>query len=84
MGALLKNINSKAAKETMRLAKSKYSELAKMSQQELDQISSSPMIKLRASIEELKAAAAPLGALFSDVAAKIVSFTTPIVSFFCQ
>lgn len=84
MGALLKNINSKAAKETMRLAKANTSELAKMSQQELDQISSSPMIKLRASIEELKAAAAPLGALFSDVAAKIVSFATPIVSFFAN
>ena len=84
MGALLKNINSKAAKETMRLAKANTSELAKMSQQELDQISSSPMIKLRASIEELKAAAAPLGALFSDVAAKIVSFATPIVKFFAN
>ncbi len=84
MGALLKNINSKAVKETMRLAKAGNAELAKMSEQELGQISDSPMIKLRASIEELKAAAAPLGALFSDIAAKIVSFATPVVSFFAN
>lgn len=84
MGALLKNINSKAVKETMRLAKAGNAELAKMSEQELGQISDSPMIKLRASIEELKAAAAPLGALFSDIAAKIISFATPIVSFFAN
>jgi TP901 family phage tail tape measure protein len=84
MGALLKNINSKAVKETMRLAKAGNAELAKMSEQELGQISDSPMIKLKASIEELKAAAAPLGALFSDIAAKVISFATPVVSFFAN
>lgn len=82
MGALLKNINSKAVKETMRLAKAPASELAKMSEQELSQISESPMIKLRKSIEELKAAAAPLGAVLSDIGAKVISFITPMVSFF--
>ena len=84
MGALLKNINSKAAKETMAMAKAGRQELARMSQQELDQISASPMIKLRASIEELKAAAAPLGALFSEIAASLVGFATPVVKFFAN
>jgi TP901 family phage tail tape measure protein len=84
MGALLKNINSKAVKETMKMAKAGAGELAKMSAQELSQISDSPMIKLRASIEELKAAAAPLGALFSDIGAKIISGITPVVDFFAN
>lgn len=82
MGALLKNINSKAAKETMKLAKTNAGELARMSNQELSQISDSPMIKLKAAIEGIKAAAAPLGAVLSDIAAKIVNIATPIVSFF--
>lgn len=82
MGALLKNINSKAVKETMRLATANSAELAKMSSQELEQISDSPMIKLKASIEELKVAAAPLGALFSDIGAAILKIATPVVSFF--
>ena len=84
MGALLKNINSKAVRETLKMAKASPGELAKMSQQELSQISDSPMIKLKASIEELKAAAAPLGALFSDIAAKIISAVTPVVEFFAN
>lgn len=84
MGALLKNINSKAAKETMKMAKANRAELAKMSQQELSQISESPMIKLKAAIEEVKAAAAPLGAALSDIGAKILSFVTPVVSFFAN
>ena len=84
MGALLKNINSKAVRETMKMAKASPGELAKMSEAELGQIADSPMIKLRKSIEELKAAAAPLGALFSDIGAKIISFATPIVNFFAK
>ena len=82
MGALLKNINSKAVKETMKMAKAAPEELAKMSAQELSQISDSPMIKLRASIERLKAAAAPLGAVLSDIGAKVIGFVTPMVEFF--
>lgn len=84
MGALLKNINSKAVKETMKMAKASPGELAKMSQAELNQISDSPMIKLKKSVEELKAAAAPLGALFSDIAAKVISLATPVVKFFAD
>lgn len=84
MGALLKNINSKAVRETMKMAKASPGELAKMSEAELGQIADSPMIKLRKSIEELKAAAAPLGALFSDIGAKIISFATPVVDFFAK
>lgn len=82
MGALFKNIDSKPVKEVMRLATATNEELAKMSSQELAQISDSPMIKLQASLERLKAAAAPLGALLSDIAAKLVGFATPVVNFF--
>ena len=84
MGALFRNINKKQAQETEKLSNETSANLAKMSEDELSQISESAMNKFQGAVERLKAAAAPLGEAILSTLAPVVDVLAKIVGFFAD
>jgi LysM repeat protein len=79
ISALLNNITQEGtqASRVLRLASASAEELALLSQREMKAQESSPMYKMQAAIEKLKASIAPIGELFAKT-------LTPVIEFFVK
>ena len=77
ISALLNNVTKEGnqASRVLKLASASAEELALLSERELKTQESSPMYKMQAAIEKLKASIAPIGELFAKV-------LTPVINFF--
>jgi len=79
ISALLNNVTKEGnqASRVLKLASASAEELALLSERELKTQESSPMYKMQAAIEKLKASIAPIGELFAKV-------LTPVINFFVK
>jgi len=79
ISALLNNVTKEGsqASRVLKMASASAEELALLSQRELKTQESSPMYKMQAAIEKLKASIAPVGELFAKV-------LTPVIEFFVK
>jgi hypothetical protein len=79
ISALLNNVTKEGtqASRVLRLASASAEELALLSEREMKIQESSPMYKMQAAIEKLKASIAPIGELFAKV-------LTPVINFFVK
>ncbi len=84
MGALLNNINkegSQAAK-TLELMGMNASDLARITQDELNTLEESPVMQLNASIQKLQASLAPIGQLIASVITPVIEKLGGLLDFF--
>ena len=84
MSTLLENINKQGtqAAKALELTTASASELAAISSKELNAIAESPAYKFKKSIEDFKAALAPVGETFVKIATPIIEIGTNILNWF--
>jgi TP901 family phage tail tape measure protein len=70
------------AQRVLELASSTSSDLARLSAKELSRVSESPMFKFKKSIEDIKAALAPVGEIFLKLATPLIEFGTKVLNAF--
>lgn len=83
MNALLQNINKGTqARQAKDVAATSPLEQALVAQQELDKLSSSSLTKFQQSVQQLKAAIAPLGKIIMDVVTPIIKWVADLAGKF--